>query len=84
MLACKEAFRRLFEEWRLPLRIRSDNGMPLASSSALRRLSQLSVWWLRPGMLPELIQPGKPRHHGLHERMHKTLKAEATRPPKGT
>lgn len=80
---CKEVFRRLFEEWGLPLRIRTDNGVPFASSSALCRLSQLSVWWLRLGILPELIQPGKPQQNGRHERMHRTLKAEATWPPKG-
>ena len=44
---------------------------------------QLSVWWLKLGILPELIQPGKPQQNGRHERMHRTLKAEATRPPKG-
>ena len=32
-------------------------------------------------MLPELIEPGKPQQNSQHERMHKTLKAEATRPP---
>jgi putative transposase len=41
-------------------------------------LSQLSVWLLKLGILPELIKPGKPQQNGRHERMHKTLKAEAT------
>jgi putative transposase len=31
--------------------------------------------------MPELIEPGKPQQNGRHERMHRTLKAEATRPP---
>ena len=80
---CKAVFTRLFQEWGLPLRIRTDNGVPFAGTSSLCRLSQLSVWWLRLGILPELIQPGKPQQNGRHERMHRTLKAEATRPAKG-
>ena len=64
----------------MPLRIRSDNGAPFAST-ALARLSQLSAWWVRLGILPELIEPGKPQQNGRHERMHRTLKAETTRPP---
>jgi hypothetical protein len=38
------------------------------------------VWWLRLGVLPELTEPGSPQQNGRHERMHRTLKAEATRP----
>jgi hypothetical protein len=41
------------------------------------------MWWIRLGINPELIEPGKPQQNGRHERMHKTLKAEATRPPAG-
>lgn len=73
-------FRRLFREYGLPERIRSDNGVPFASI-ALGRLSQLSVWWVRLGILPNLIEPSSPQQNGRHERMHKTLKAEVTRPP---
>ena len=54
--------------------------MPFAST-ALGRLSQLSVWWIGLGIRPELIEPGKPQQNGQHERMHRTLKAETTRPP---
>jgi transposase InsO family protein len=78
----KAIFTRLFKEYGLPIRIRSDNGAPFAST-AIARLSQLSVWWIRLGIIPELIEPGKPQQNGRHERMHKTLKAEATRPPAG-
>jgi transposase InsO family protein len=63
----------------LPERIRSDNGQPFASC-ALGRLSQLSVWWLQLGIRPELIQPASPHQNGRHERMHRDLKAETTRP----
>jgi len=75
-------FTRLFEEYGLPSIIRSDNGAPFATT-ALGRLSHLSVWWLRLGIQPELIEPAHPQQNGRHERMHRTLKAEATRPPAG-
>lgn len=74
---------RLFQEFGLPERIRSDNGQPFASC-ALGRLSQLAVWWIRLGITPELIQPAHPEQNPRHERMHRTLKAEATRPPAGS
>ena len=76
----KEAFADLFKKYGLPAAIRSDNGTPFAST-ALGRLSQLSVWWIRLGIRPELIEPGHPQQNGQHERMHRTLKAETTRPP---
>jgi len=73
-------FTRLFREYGMPLRIRTDNGPPFASDT-LARLSRLSAWWVRLGVLPDLIEPGKPQQNGRHERMHRTLKAETTRPP---
>ena len=76
----KRVFTRLFKEYGLPQRIRTDNGIPFASS-ALGRLSQLSVWWIRLGIVPELIEPGCPQQNGRHERMHRTLKAETLKPP---
>ncbi len=79
-LGAKEVFTRLFKKYGLPAAIRSDNGTPFAST-ALGRLSQLSVWWIRLGIRRELIEPGKPQQNGQHERMHRTLKAETTRPP---
>jgi hypothetical protein len=78
----KAAFTRLFKEYGLPRRIRTDNGVPFAAAT-LGRLSRLSVWWLKLGVLPELIEPGKPQQNGKHERMHKTLKDETTKPPAG-
>jgi len=68
------------ETYGLPSRIRTDNGVPFASN-ALARLSQLSVWFIKLGIYPELIEPGKPQQNGVHERMHRTLKLEATIPP---
>jgi transposase InsO family protein len=75
------AFQRLFTERGLPNAIRSDNGLPFASPNGLYNLSKLSVWWLRLGIALERIRPGHPQQNGRHERMHLTLKKEATRPP---
>jgi putative transposase len=75
------AFKRLFERYGLPERIRTDNGVPFASRAA-GGLSRLSIWWISLGILPERIDPGKPQQNGRHERMHRTLKQAATHPPK--
>ena len=74
------AFERLFKERGLPQAIRSDNGVPFASPNGLFNLSKLSVWWLRLGISIERIRPGHPQQNGRHERMHLTLKQQATRP----
>ena len=76
-------FERLFKERGLPANIRSDNGVPFASAHALFNLSKLAVWWLRLGIGIERIQPGHPQQNGRHERMHLTLKKEATKPAAG-
>src|SRR5437773_2198394 len=73
-------FERLFKECGLPAGIRSDNGVPFASAHALFNLSKLAVWWLRLGIGIERIKPGHPQQNGRHERMHLTLKKEATKP----
>jgi putative transposase len=73
-------FERTFKEFGLPQRIRTDNGVPFASAHALYGLSKLSVWWLRLGIHIERITPGHPQQNGRHERMHLTLKKEATKP----
>lgn len=78
--ACINIFDELFEEYGLPEVIKSDNGVPFASVSYFG-LSSLSVYWLRLGIKLERIKPGHPEQNGSHERMHKTLKAEATIPP---
>jgi len=79
----KPVFTQLFKEYGLPKRIRTDNGVPFATNT-LARLSKLSAWWVRLGIVPELIEPGKPQQNGRHERMHRTLKAETTRPAAGS
>jgi putative transposase len=73
-------FERTFKEFGLPHAIRTDNGVPFASAHALYGLSKLAVWWLRLGIDIERTRPGHPEENGRHERMHLTLKREATKP----
>jgi len=73
-------FERVFKEYGLPDAIRTDNGIPFASPHAFFGLSRLSVWWLRLGIQIERIKPGHPQQNGRHERMHLTLKKQATKP----
>ena len=73
-------FERVFKDFSLPGAIRTDNGVPFASPNALFGLSKLAVWWLRLGIQIERIKPGHPQQNGRHERMHLTLKKEATKP----
>jgi putative transposase len=82
-LEVREQFEKVFREYGLPERIRSDNGPPFASIG-LAGLSRLSVWWIRLGIKPERIHPGHPEENPEHERMHRTLKQETARPPKNT
>jgi putative transposase len=79
----RPVFEDAFRLYGLPLEIRSDNGPPFASKG-LFGLSRLSVWWMRLGITHQRIQPGHPEQNGQHERMHRTLKAETTRPAKET
>jgi putative transposase len=73
-------FERVFKDFGLPRAIRTDNGAPFASANSLFGLTKLSVWWLRLGIGIERIKPGHPQQNGRHERMHLTLKKEATKP----
>jgi putative transposase len=78
--SAQAVFTQLFAEYGLPEAIRTDNGTPFGST-AVAGLSQLSVWWTKLGIEHQRITPGKPQENGRHERMHRTLKAETTRPP---
>lgn len=73
-------FERLFRAHGLPQAIRTDNGLPFVSK-AICGLSRLSAWWIKLGITCDRIEPGCPQQNGRHERMHRTLKAETTRPP---
>ena len=76
----KAAFTRAFEAYGLPLAIRTDNGPPFGSPGA-GGLTRLSAWWLKLGIAPHYIRPAAPQENGRHERMHRTLKKETSRPP---
>jgi len=78
----RRGFEGAFREHGLPDVIRSDNGRPFAGLG-IGGLSQLSVWWIKLGIRPERIRPGKPQENGRHERMHLTL-LEACKPPENT
>jgi transposase InsO family protein len=77
--AAIEAFQEIFRTYGLPGAMRSDNGIPFASTG-LAGLTRLSVFWLRLGIALERIRPGHPEENGSHERMHRTLKRETARP----
>jgi transposase InsO family protein len=79
----KPVFEAAFREYGLPRAIRTDNGVPFATTT-VGSLSRLSIWWLKLGIIPERIEPGKPAQNGRHERMHRTLKKETADPPKQT
>jgi putative transposase len=79
----RPVFERLFRAVGVPRAIRTDNGVPFATTG-IHGLSQLNVWWLRLGIQHQRILPAQPQQNGAHERMHKTLKGEAIRPPRAT
>ena len=74
-------FERVFKEFGLPRAIRTDNGVPFASPNALFGLSKLvglvaAAW----ASTSSASSPAIPQQNGRHERMHLTLKKEATKP----
>jgi transposase InsO family protein len=79
----RPVFDRLFREHGLPSAIRTDNGVPFATTG-IHGLSQLNVWWIRLGIQHQRILPAHPQQNGAHERMHRTLKGEAIRPPRAS
>lgn len=77
----RQVFSVIFAERGLPAVMRSDNGAPFASTG-LGGLTQLSAYWMRLGIKLERIRPAHPQENGQHERMHRTLKQQTTRPPR--
>lgn len=69
-----------FHAFGLPRFMLSDGGPPFGSNG-LGRLSRLGVWLVRVGVVPILIEPGRPDQNGRHERFHETMKAETASPP---
>jgi len=79
----RAVFTQAFRTFGLPQAIRTDNGVPFASCG-IHGLSQLNVWWMRLGIQHQRIRPASPQENAAHERMHRTLKADAIRPPRGS
>lgn len=77
--AARDVCEEVFRKYCVPTVIRSDNGVPFASTG-LAALTKLSAFWMRLGITTERIRPAHPEENGQHERMHRTLKAETTRP----
>ena len=71
---------RVFRQYGIPQRIRSDNGAPFASQGECG-LTELAVWWMELGIEWERIEPGHPQQNGRHERLHRTLKEATMQPP---
>ena len=80
LVETQRRFARAFAAYGLPDRIRSDNGIPFAGIG-LAGLSRLAIWWIRLGIVPERIAPGRPDQNGSHEQFHAVLKADTARPP---
>lgn len=83
LVAVQPLFEATFRQYGLPQAMRTDNGPPFAGTG-LCGLTRLSVWWMRLGIRLERIAPGKPQQNGRHERMHRTLKADAINPAQRT
>ena len=78
--AARTIFDHAFREYGLPDAIRTDGGVPFYNLGPAS-LTLLSVWWIKLGIVPERIAPGRPQQNGRHERMHRTLKAHTAQPP---
>jgi transposase InsO family protein len=72
----RACFERLFERQGVPQAIRSDNGVPFATSAALLGLSKLSAWWVALGIDLERGRPACPQDNGAHERLHLDIQRE--------
>jgi transposase InsO family protein len=72
----QQSFEKLCERHGLPEAIRSDNGAPFASRTALYGLSRLSAWWVALGISLERGRPGHPQDNGAHERLHRDISRE--------
>ena len=77
----KPVFIDIFRKYGLPEQMHTDNGAPFAHMRSLGRLSKLSAWFMELGIKPVFSDPSHPEQNGRHERMHKELKGESTRPP---
>ena len=76
----RDAFRHVFKAFGVPRRILSDNGVPFAAPG-VTGLSLVAIDWLKQDIVIERTRSASPQDNGSHERMHRDLKAETTRPP---
>jgi len=79
-----KVFERVFREHGLPEQIITDNGNPFCCARSIGGITMLSKMWIKLNIQHVRIQPGRPQQNGSHERMHKTLKDSATKPPART
>lgn len=75
-LAVRTVMTELFRTYGLPKVIHSDNGTPFAAPNGLLNLSNLSVWWITLGILPDRSLKGHPEQNGSLERFHKDIAEE--------
>ena len=78
----RRELRRLFRYHGFPYAIRSDSGSPFASNG-IYGLNRVNAWWLQLGIAHQRITPASPQENGAHERLHRELKAKATKPSAG-
>jgi hypothetical protein len=76
----QQAFIKIFKQYGLPKRIRSDNGAPFGGGGPTG-LTRLSAWWIRLGIQVEFITPARPCENGAHEQFHRVYKLEAAKNP---
>jgi putative transposase len=76
----RQSFEQLFERHGLPAAIRSDNGVPFASTRSVLGLSRLSAWWVVLGIDLERSRPGCPQDNPAHERLHLDVRLELQDP----
>lgn len=76
----KAEFTKVFSKYGLLGQIHTDNGSPFGSVAAIQRFTQLSYWFIEPGIMPVFSVPAHPEQNGRHERMHCDLKAACAKP----
>lgn len=73
---------RTLREYGLPVAMQSDNGTPFGAANG--QFSTMSVRLMQLDIQPIFSRPGRPQDNGRHERQHRDLKAETTRPPEAS
>jgi hypothetical protein len=79
----KQEFLKIFRQYGLPKRIRSDNGVPFGGGGPTG-LTRLSAWWLKLGIEVQFITPARPCENGAHEQFHRVYKLEVAKHPADT